>query len=362
MKTGLVDIMMPAYNAELYIAEAIDSVLLQNYTNWRLLVVNDGSSDRTPDIVAQFKDPRIQLINQPNRGEAAARNTALDSMSGEFVAFLDADDSFMPQHLEEAVNRLRKQPKTDAVYSDGYHMNASGELGKTLSSRRRGPFRGDIFEELIRASDVFGPPICVVLRRKPILKDNLRFDQQIVIGPDWDFLTRYAEHATFDYIDQPTCRYRLHASNITFQTKSQKRALSLALCRETAIQLSKFSSCSVETRSYVFYDFLVELLGGFPERQSVIAESKQFKALPKEEQARLFRLMAASEIRAGRNFEYVNSWLNSSRRLKSGDLRTTTLTFLFWMSPTVCKVVLNLRGILGWRPKENSPFAQFNSS
>jgi glycosyltransferase involved in cell wall biosynthesis len=361
MMTGLVDIMMPAYNAELYIAEAIESVLSQSYLNWNLIVVNDGSRDRTAEIVAEYSDSRIKLISQPNSGEATARNTALDHLHGEFVAFLDADDKFLPVHLEAAVNRLRSTPRVDGVYSDGFHIDAKGENGSTLASRRRGPFNGWIFEALVRASDVFGPPLCVVLRREPILKYELRFDNRIVIGPDWDFLTRYAENTMFAYIDQQTCLYRLHSHNITFQTRSQNRAFSLALCREKAIQLASFSRCSLETRAYVFYDLLVELLGGFPERQSELAGLPQFQDLPKDEQARIYRLMASQEIRAGRNYEYVNIWLNKARRLKPGDANTIALTNLFWLSPRLCGLILSMRERLQRHEIEDSPFAQLGT-
>ena len=162
--SGLVSIMMPAYNAATYIALAIDSVLAQEYTSWELLVVDDGSTDQTGEIVSSFRNDRIRLIRQDNAGEASARNTALENMQGEYLAFLDADDLFTPEHLVTTVAYLKAHPECDAVYTDGYHINPSGELLPRLSTRRRGPFKGDLFEQLVRASDVFGPPICVLVR------------------------------------------------------------------------------------------------------------------------------------------------------------------------------------------------------
>ena len=79
MQPALISIMMPAYNAEDYIGEAIDSVLAQSYSNWELIIVNDGSEDKTADIAAKYTDRRIKVFHQANGGESAARNAALDT-------------------------------------------------------------------------------------------------------------------------------------------------------------------------------------------------------------------------------------------------------------------------------------------
>src|SRR5512145_295142 len=98
--------MMPAYNAEVYIRQSIDSVLAQTYPNWELVIVDDGSTDRTGEIASEYGDPRIRVFRQENGGEAAARNTALKNIQGEFLAFLDADDLYLPDHLEVSVEYL----------------------------------------------------------------------------------------------------------------------------------------------------------------------------------------------------------------------------------------------------------------
>ncbi len=123
---GLVSIMMPAFNAEQYIAQAIDSVLAQTYQNWELIIVNDGSSDRTPTILAEYTDPRIRVIHQSNGGEAIARNTALRHMRGEFVAYLDADDAFLEHHLELGIAYLAAHPLVKSFRSGGKQEGSDG--------------------------------------------------------------------------------------------------------------------------------------------------------------------------------------------------------------------------------------------
>ncbi len=358
-KPGLVSVMMPAYNARAFIDEAIASVLAQTYQSWELIIVNDGSTDATGEIAGAYDDPRIVLIHQENGGESVARNTALDHMRGEFVAFLDADDIYEPDHLALAIAFLQQHPDMDGVYTDGRHIDQAGAVGQTLSSRRRGPFTGRIFEEVVRASDVFGPPACVALRRRGIVDHDLRFDTDIVIGPDWDFLTRFCEHSRFGYIDQSTCLYRIHDTNISVQIDLARRAQYLARCREKAIQLPGFGDCSDETRVAVFYDLLINLLAGYPQRQHAISLWPQFAALPDEAQARLLRLMGSKAMERGQQHEHISTWLHRSRTLSPSDRRSLMLSTLYNLSPALCGLPLRARTRIrpASSPSQQAPFA-----
>ncbi len=353
---GLVSIMMPVYNAELYIAQAIRSVLAQTYADWELIIVNDGSTDKSATLAARFTDPRIVLIHETNSGESVARNTALRHMRGEFVAFLDADDLYHPHHLEATVGYLQAHPDVDAVYTDGYHIDSYNNHLQTLASRRRGPFEGNIFEQVVRASDVFGPPLCVVLRRVQVEKYKLEFDPEIVIGPDWDFLTHFAEVSQFGYLDRCTCMYRIHDTNISIRTDHRRRALYLARCREKAIKLAGFNSCSMDTRSAVFYDLLVNLLTGYPPRQNAITAWSEFNNLPVEEQARLFRLMASKAALRGISKEEVNRWFKRSIELNPADRKGIFLRSLYQISPYACRLFLQARSLFQTQRFEITPF------
>jgi glycosyltransferase involved in cell wall biosynthesis len=343
MQANLVSVMMPAYNAEEFVAEAIESILAQTYPQWELLVVNDGSTDNTADIVAQYTDPRIKLIHKENGGESSARNMALDHSQGEFIAYLDADDAYLPHHLEVTVNYLLTNPDRDAVYTDGYHYNQSGERLQSLSSRRRGPFEGRIFEEIVRASDVFGPPMCVVLRQNIVAEHHLRYDTRIVIGPDWDFFIRYSDLTKFGYINDHTGLYRVHQSNITVQIDMQKRAGYLAICRENAIKMENFKLCPDEIRTAVFYDLLVNLLATFPEQQTAATQWPEFKDLPVIEQARLLRLIASQAIVNGEDKSFVRDWFDASQALNPADRRSVMLAEFYKMSPSLCRLLLKIK-------------------
>lgn len=357
MQPELISIMMPAYNAERYIGQAIKSLLSQSCPQWELIIVNDGSTDGTTDVVAQFSDPRIKLLHQINAGEAAARNAALNRMQGEFVAFLDADDFYLPHHLELAVTYLKEHPSYDGVYSDGHYCDEAGAPIRTLSSRRIGPFEGRVFDEVVRTSSVFGPPVCVFLRRNVIARHNLSFDTNIVIGPDWDFFIQYADVGHFGHIDQSTCLYRVHESSITTQIGLQKRALDLAKIRMKAVKMESFRGCSAHTRFAVFYDLLVNLLRGLPEQQTSITHWSGFSSLPLEDQARLLRLMASKGITYGLDRCYIDEWLRRSRQLNPLDRKGALLSAIYSLSPLICKLLLSTKTLRQTDQQDIAPFA-----
>lgn len=349
--------MMPAYNAETFIGDAIESVLAQSNQHWELVIVDDGSSDRTFDIASHYDDSRIRIIRQKNQGEAAARNTALRNIQGEFLAFLDADDLFLPHHLETTVGYLLAHSHRDGIYTDGYYIDQAGSRLQTISSRRRGPFEGNLFEEVVYSSDVFGPPTCVVLRTNMIQSHSLTFDESIVIGPDWDFFTKYADVGKFGYLDQLTCLYRLHTTNISIRTGLKRRALELAKCRTNAIKMRNFRNCSVRVRTAVFYDLLINLLIDFPERQTELTHCQEFTELPEQEQARLLRLMASTTVVHGQDQTHVGKWLDRARQLNPMDWRADILWLLYHIHPKLLDMVLKIKDYRDVDPRTIPPFA-----
>ena len=181
----------------------------------------------------------------------------------------------------------------------------------------------------------------------------MRFDERIVIGPDWDFLTQYAAETSFGYVHQPTCLYRVHDTNISLRVDRQRRASYLALCREKAIKMDQFSTCSPETRSAVFYSLLIDLLAGLPERQAEIVAWKEFEDLPVAEQARLYRLMASKTLMLGGCQAYVHRWLNRARELYPADRRGALLAACYGVSPRFCALLLRAKNMS--QHKKTSP-------
>lgn len=156
MEKGLVSIIMPVYNGERYLREAIDSVIGQTYARWELFVINDGSTDDSLAIARAYKDPRIRVINQENNGVSGARNAGLNNMSGEFFCFLDADDVFTPESLEVRVRLF--QEHAEVAFVDG--VTHVWDESFTKKIRTYCPsFEGNPRRKLVQLSDevFFGP-------------------------------------------------------------------------------------------------------------------------------------------------------------------------------------------------------------
>jgi teichuronic acid biosynthesis glycosyltransferase TuaG len=132
MEKGLVSIITPMYNGERFVGQTIDSVLNQTYSNWEMIIIDDGSSDKGPLIVTEYtsKNSRIKLISQKNAGSAAARNNGIRQANGQYISLLDADDTWDPIFLESQL-RFLKQKNASLVYSS--HRRIDEESKEILS-------------------------------------------------------------------------------------------------------------------------------------------------------------------------------------------------------------------------------------
>ena len=115
----LVSIIMPVYNCEKYLTESIGSVISQSYQNWELIIVDDGSTDRSSEIIDAYsqKDVRIKAFHKPNQGVSMARNLALEQMKGEYVTFIDSDDVYHANRLSRMIQVFAQNRECDIVFS-----------------------------------------------------------------------------------------------------------------------------------------------------------------------------------------------------------------------------------------------------
>ena len=152
----LISIILPVYNAEVYVGPAIDSVLEQTYSNWELIIINDGSKDDSEIVIRKYSDARIKYFAQKNQGVSSARNKGLREASGSYFCFLDADDQFTPQSLSSRLMVFDTDPSIEFVDGTVAIMNA------TLTDQvevRRHTYEGNPFNALIKldGSCFFGP-------------------------------------------------------------------------------------------------------------------------------------------------------------------------------------------------------------
>ncbi len=202
----LITVIVPAYNRAATITDCVRSVQAQTYTNWELLVVDDGSSDGTPEVVAKLAqdDPRIRLIQQSRNGGAqAARNAGIRAAMGTWVAFLDSDDQYLPQSLEKRVALAQKE-NVSVVHSECHVIEPSG------SRKIYGvpPISGHAYSTLLAHE---GPLYQGLLVAKEALQRINYLDERIVAFQEWDTSIRLARYYRIAFEKTPTfvydCRY-----------------------------------------------------------------------------------------------------------------------------------------------------------
>lgn len=203
MPEDLVSIIMPVYNGQETIGDAIDSVLGQAHDNWELLVVNDGSTDATLDVLGQYSDERISVITTVNQGVSAARNVALEAMNGNFICTLDADDVLPPTSLSARLETFSLDESISFV--DGA-MNRMNETMTTVLRTQTPSYSGFPRGELIRMTgSCFTGPTWLIRVKKGY---EYRFKEGMSHAEDMWFYITIADQGTYVAINDPVLLYR----------------------------------------------------------------------------------------------------------------------------------------------------------
>ena len=218
----LVSVIIPVYNVLPYLREALDSVINQTYKNLEILVVDDGSTDGSGEVCDEYlSDPRVIVIHQENKGLSGARNTALDRMTGEYVAFLDSDDAFMPDMIEKMLDALLLN-QTDAVIC-GYFVCRTDRTFDTLKDDKKQTFSPGQMQKLtsiealnILVSSTVGWTVVWNKLYNHSLFDNIRFPEGYLYE-DMHITFRIFEkcHNGLYLLPEPYVFYRHRTGSIT---------------------------------------------------------------------------------------------------------------------------------------------------
>ena len=201
-KTPLISVIIPTYNAARYLPDAIESILAQNYPNLEIIIVDDGSTDNTTEILRNY-DQKIIYYYQKNRGPASARNQGLQLSNGEFIAFLDADDLWPKDKIKHQLLHFLKSPDTDIVVG-----------------RQRVEYLPDAKELLYDDTLISETQVCqslpIALIRKTVFDIIGNFDEELIYFEDWDWHLRAREsNLTILVYNEVTNIHRRHANNMT---------------------------------------------------------------------------------------------------------------------------------------------------
>jgi len=197
---GIVSIIIPTYNRANVLGRAVNSVLLQTHKAFELIIVDDGSPDNTEEVVKSFGDERLRYIrHKNNQGQNVALNTGLRSACGQYVAFLDSDDEWLPQFLERMVLTFNQEPSLGAVYARAWGCTNKGELREGYQFH----LQGDVYKEVL-AQGYLSYMITIMVKKVVInLLGPNPFDPTFVYGQDDDFCFRVAKICRIGLIAEP---------------------------------------------------------------------------------------------------------------------------------------------------------------
>ncbi len=215
-----VSVIIPTYNSAHFLGQAIESVLEQTYRDWELIVVDDGSVDNTPDVVAHYDHHNMRYCRQENKGPSSARNVGIRASSGDLLAFLDADDVILPQKLAFQVAMLDEHPEFELVYSAWQYVD---ESGTRILSEMRPNKQGHLLKDLLLCKFFFVPGAAIV--RHNCLAQVGLFDESLAAAEDIDLWIRIALAGyVFGYVDEPLLRYRLVRGSLSHRLANHARS------------------------------------------------------------------------------------------------------------------------------------------
>ncbi|OGU23031.1 MAG: hypothetical protein A2X85_14300 [Geobacteraceae bacterium GWF2_54_21] len=207
--TPLVSIIIPTYNSASFITEAIDSCLMQTYTKFEIIVINDGSTDNTDEVVLKYID-KITYIKQENAGAARARNLGIAEAKGDYIAFLDADDIWITDKLQKQIEIMKRNPNIALVY--GKFENFSEGTNEILSIMPDSIQSGFLFDHIL-INNLIG--LSSVLVRKSVLDEVGSFDERLLTAEDTNLWLKIAYKYPFGVVSEILFRRRIHGGNIS---------------------------------------------------------------------------------------------------------------------------------------------------
>jgi glycosyltransferase involved in cell wall biosynthesis len=229
-----VSAIITAYNSEAFIAEAINSILQQTRLVDEIVVVDDGSTDSTGRVVAEFTDQGIKFIQQHHQGAGAARNKGVKETSGEFIAFLDADDIWLKDKTRLQIQYLSEHPNAALVSGFARWWNVTKG---TVRITGKAPRNMKTLRREILVHNVLGNPSMVMVRRSALAKAGL-FNEGIRWGQDWELWQRLVKHFDAGFLPEPLTVYRWHKDNLS-HVRRWERLLSYWHVSRNAIRVSE---------------------------------------------------------------------------------------------------------------------------
>lgn len=199
----IISVIVPAYNAGRTILKTIESVQRQTFSNFELIVINDGSTDRTLELLDTVKDSRLKVFSYENGGVSVARNRGIARAIGDFIAFIDPDDLWTADKLEMQLASLQQHPEAGVAYSWTQFLDGQGE---SLHAAKPVFFEGNVYAKLLAWDFLYSGSNSLI--RRQAIKSVGEFDSTLTHGEDWEFYLRLAASWPFVVVPKPQILYR----------------------------------------------------------------------------------------------------------------------------------------------------------
>lgn len=241
----MISVVMPAYNASKFIAAAIDSILNQTFPDFELIIVDDGSTDNTLEIVKSYleKDDRVRLLQSEHGGLSRACNLGISESRYSWIARMDADDIALPQRFEKQINAALANPK---VVAWGAYVNHTNSKGDILSINPLGPKTEEEFYNIRSQGHVVHLHHPTVLLNKEILLKAGGYNSEFEPAEDLDLFDRLANYGPLLAIPEPLLLYRIHSQSVSMQKFFYQKLLHRCVVARHRAHLSGSKELSIE--------------------------------------------------------------------------------------------------------------------
>jgi len=308
-----ISVIIPTYNSIRFLPNTLDSVLRQTFSEFEVLVINDGSTDNTAEWISSLTDSRVKLINQENQGCATARNTGILAAKGQYIAFLDSDDLWEPTKLEKQVKCLEENPDIGLVYT---WVDFSNEEAKPTGKVRKVFAEGNVFQDMLTGNVVSCGSVPLV--RRECFETVGLFDTKLWTAEDKDMWLRISTQYSFALIREPLVYYRQHPNSKSskgFKRREQDFRRIMSKVPEPLLPQGSLQWRKVYSQQYLYFAWRAYEGKSYSESIKYLFNAARYSIdiILSSSFIHLFSILSVSTLIGERNYKKLKLLLSFSR-------------------------------------------------
>ena len=256
----MISVIMPVFNGEKFVEKSIKSVLSQTHEDFELIIVNDGSSDASAGVIKKFSDSRIKYFHKRNGGAASARNLGMDQAKGEFLCFIDCDDTYKPEKLEIQLEEFSLNPDIDCVFCDCDVIDEDDNFLSVLKSQYYHPEKSNLLATLLYRQVIPVPP--VIMPRRRLIEKGIRYNEKLTHAEDYLFIINLASEGKIKYIESSLYNHRRHKNNLTNSHGKQlqgEKATIIEIGESRILEIVEQSSFTADYKNFLLANIYLKI-------------------------------------------------------------------------------------------------------